>query len=558
MAPTRQACENARERSEKMSLCRAMKRAAIYARYSTDNQSLRSIEDQVTLCRDYAAREGLHVVAVYDDPARSSGSIMGRPGVQELLRATQERRFDVIIVEALDRLSCDMEDLAHIYKNLNFAGVEIRGVHEGQVTTVLIGLRGLVGQLRLEDLKHKIRRGMSGRARQGLVQAGLAYGYRVVPGQPGARVIDEREAAVVRRIYEEYLEGATPRAIAGRLNAEGIPAPQGGCWNSSTLNGNGKRGVGILRNELYIGRVTWGRTRKVVSPTNGKQLIRPGIADSAASSEVPELAIISKELFEAVQQRKLAMSHVHPGLQRGRTHLLSGLLRCGACGAGMYVHATSKQGHRRIACSRHRESGDCPDPHTFMLPTIERAVLAGLKAELHTPAAITEFARAYQEERRRLVATAGSRRRELEREVDQNERRLARLIDCIANGYGDPAVLGPQSSVVHRKLEELRGKLLELEDVESEITLRPSALEKYREHVEHLAESLCSEGASRLSMETIRDLIETVTVWRGAVYRAVRVQIRGRLAALIGSADDLHPSEVWGAMERVMGIEPTS
>lgn len=150
------------------------------------------------------------------------------------------------------------------------------------------------------------------------------------------------------------------------------------------------------------------------------------------------------------------------------------------------------------------------------------------------------------------MASAGSRRRDLEREIDQNERRLARLIDCIANGYGDPAVLGPQSSVAHRKLEELRGKLLELEDVATEVTLRPSLMETYHDHVEHLAEFLYSGDASRRAIDAIRGLIETVTVWHGGIYRAVRVQIRGRLAALIDGGDGTHPSQVWGAMERVM------
>ncbi len=127
------------------------KRAAIYARFSTDLQNERSIEDQVSLCQSYAEREGLNVVCTYEDRARSGGSVMGRDGLLRMLDQARERSFDVVVVEALDRLSRDMEDLAGIHKRLSFLGVEIRAVHEGVVNTVLVGLRGLVGQLYRED-----------------------------------------------------------------------------------------------------------------------------------------------------------------------------------------------------------------------------------------------------------------------------------------------------------------------------------------------------------------------------------------------------------------------
>jgi DNA invertase Pin-like site-specific DNA recombinase len=129
----------------------SIKKAVIYARFSTDLQNERSIEDQITLCRGYASREGINIIEVFEDRARSGGSIMGRNGLLRLLDQARDQSFDVVIVEALDRLSRDMEDLAGIHKRLSFLGIEIRAVHEGVVNTVLVGLRGLVGQLFRED-----------------------------------------------------------------------------------------------------------------------------------------------------------------------------------------------------------------------------------------------------------------------------------------------------------------------------------------------------------------------------------------------------------------------
>lgn len=105
-----------------------MRKAAIYARFSTDLQSERSIEDQVALCRLYAERERLDAYKVYEDRARSGGSVIGRDGLSALLDDARNGLFQVLIVEALDRLSRDMEDLAGLHKRLTFLDIEIRAV----------------------------------------------------------------------------------------------------------------------------------------------------------------------------------------------------------------------------------------------------------------------------------------------------------------------------------------------------------------------------------------------------------------------------------------------
>ena len=176
-----------------------MQRAAIYARFSTDLQNERSIDDQVALCRAYCAREGLTPTAVYADKARSGASIFGRDGLIDLMAQGKARRFDVVVVEALDRLSRDMEDLAGIHKRLSFAGVELRAVHDGKADTVMVGLRGLVGQLFREDGAKKVRRGMMGVVRSGRHAGGRAYGYRPCPGARGELKIVEAEATIVRQ-----------------------------------------------------------------------------------------------------------------------------------------------------------------------------------------------------------------------------------------------------------------------------------------------------------------------------------------------------------------------
>ncbi|WP_231639134.1 recombinase family protein [Sphingomonas profundi] len=102
-----------------------MTRAALYARYSSDQQSASSIDDQLRICREQAARDGSQIVGTYQDAAISGATLTLRPGIQGLLQDAQRGRFDVVLAEALDRVSRDQADVATLYKHLQFAGVKL-------------------------------------------------------------------------------------------------------------------------------------------------------------------------------------------------------------------------------------------------------------------------------------------------------------------------------------------------------------------------------------------------------------------------------------------------
>jgi site-specific DNA recombinase len=536
------------------------KTAAIYTRYSTDFQNERSIEDQVALCKAYAARENLNVIEVYEDKACSGASIKGRDGLIRLLERARDGAFNFVVVEALDRLSRDMEDLAGIHKRLSFLGIEIRAVHEGVVNTVLVGLRGLVGQLYREDNAHKIRRGQAGLVGRGLNAGGLTYGYAPVTGDPGKRIIVEAEAETVRRIFREYVAGRTPRDIARGLNRDRIRPPRGRAWNASTINGNTQRGSGLLQNELYAGRLVWNKVRMVKDPDSGKRLSRPNPKSDWQTSDVPDLAIITRELFEVAQRRKEARSITHPNQQRRPRHMLSGLLRCGTCGAGMSTNGKDRSGRIRIRCSAAAESGTCPDPKTFYLDTVEKAVLNGLTTEMRHPDVIAEFVRTYHKERKRLSADADSTRNRLERQLVELTRDIDRLVDAIAKGHGDPAVLGPRSTALDEERKRVRAGLDVAPPPTEVIALHPAVLARYEQQLTNLQEALsrgARAGDSECS-EAIRDLVESVTVFRDTSKPGrVEVEIVGRLTALLG--EKAYPNGVkgvWGKMVAEEGLEP--
>src|SRR6266404_3838329 len=342
-------------------------RAVIYARYSSDLQREASIEDQVRICRQRIDREGWTLVTTYSDAATSGASRL-RPGYQKLLEDARAGAFDVVVAEALDRLSRDQEDIAALYKQLRFRDVSLLTLAEGEISELHVGLKGTMNALFLKDLAAKTHRGLEGRVRAGRSGGGLCYGYEVVReqdarGEPihGGRIVDEAEAEIVRRIFREFATGKAPRAIARGLNADRIAGPRGRLWSDTTIRGHTLRGTGVLHNELYAGRLVWNRQRYVKDPQTGKRLARLNPTSGWLITEVPQLRIVEDALWQQTQAR-LGAIHRSPGVAKARAtefwlhrraqHLLTGLAHCGVCGAPL-----SAGGRDYLACSAARRQG---------------------------------------------------------------------------------------------------------------------------------------------------------------------------------------------------------
>ena len=129
-------------------------RCALHARYSSDQQRAASIEDQFRVCREHAGREGWKIAGAYRDAAISGDSVILRPGIQGLLEDARRGLFEVVVAEALDRVSRDQADVAILYKHLRFAGVMI-------VTLSELSAVGSARMRRVRRFLHQARPGMS-------------------------------------------------------------------------------------------------------------------------------------------------------------------------------------------------------------------------------------------------------------------------------------------------------------------------------------------------------------------------------------------------------------
>jgi site-specific DNA recombinase len=473
-----------------------MRRAAIYARFSSDKQSERSIDDQVALCRDFCEREGLSAVEVYADRAISGASTQNRLSWLRLMRDASAGKFEVVVAEALDRISRDQEDLAGIYKRLNFKQIEIRTVQDGTAGEIHVGVKGLLGALYLKDLAQKTRRGQAGVVRDGRHNGGRSYGYRPVSGQSGILEIQETEAAIVRRIFKYYAAGKSPRHIAAALNRERIPGPRGGAWNASTIGGSKKRANGILQNELYNGRIVWNRQRFIKDPETGRRVSRPNPQSEWMTADAPQLRIIDDETWAEAQRRRAERGGECRHQATRPRRLLSGLLKCGCCGSGYVVSGKDKRG-TYLRCSRMIETGLCDNRRTVGLESLENRVIRGLEEHLASPDLIAEYVREYHRAWTSFRDSTAQLRADLTKRLGSLKREIKRAVTAIMEN--------PRSKAIQDQLRELEGQRDEIEAALAKvepppaIELHPNAGEIYRKKIRNLRGALDPSSTVRIT-----------------------------------------------------------
>ena len=524
-----------------------MTRVALYARYSSDNQREASIEDQLRICREQAKREKWKIVGTYKDAGISGASMILRPGIQALLQDAQAGQFDIVLAEALDRISRDQADVATFYKHLKFAGVPIVTLSEGEISELHVGLKGTMNALFLKDLAAKTHRGIRGRVEDGKSGGGLCFGYNVVKqldarGDPirGDREINEAEANVVRRIFREFAAGVGPRTIARTLNEEGVPGPAGKLWSDTTIRGHVKRGTGLVNNELYIGRLIWNRLRYIKDPSTGKRVSRLNPESEWIIKDVPELRIVDDELWHSVRVRQGEIAEKFANLTEAvRKHhkknrlngtrrpksLLSGLVFCGCCG-GPY----SLRGADRFACSNHISKGACSNSRTIPREDLEARVLSGLKDRMMAPEIVEEAMRAYAEETNRLNRERRSSGDAWKADLVKIEKQIRGIIEAIKAGMFHESMKAEMDTLEARKTE-LNTLLADAPEDTPDIL--PSASAIYAKKVSALTKALNRREERQEAAETLRGLIEKISLTPGPERGEIYATLHGELGTIL-------------------------
>lgn len=373
------------------------KRAAIYARVSTDDQADRgySLPVQLEACRAYVERLGYTVTEEIREDYSGATPITERPQGAVLADLVKRRAVDAVIVYRVDRLSRDLIDLLVTVRAWLGAGIELHAGDIGKVeheNDIILVLRGWQGGDERKKIIERTNGGRWRKAREGkAVGAGTPpYGYTY---QDGELTIKEPEAGVVRLIYRLYTEGDENGKhlgaweIARHLAGAGIPTPS----ESKGLKVRRKRGpcqwdatsvYNILKADTYCGVLRYGKN----IGNRGRGGKRPEAEH--ITREIP--AIVSRETWQAAQEQR-EHNRITERHKTRFTYTLRGMVRCGC---GFAFVATNK----RYRCSKYTyRGGPCGEP-SVSAPLLDGLVYEYMMGLIHDSTTFEESLRRAQAE----------------------------------------------------------------------------------------------------------------------------------------------------------------
>ena len=323
---------------KKLTTCEP-KTAVAYARYSSARQRDVSIEQQLQDIRAYAEREGYKIIYEYADHAKSGfHNVERRTEFQAMLRAADSGTFDTVIAWKVDRFGRNRRESAIFKGQLADHGVKVvyamEPIPDGAAGVLTEGMLESLAEWYSRNIAENTKRGLMDNARKCYFNGQRTLGYQMGPDH--RYMINEPQAAVVRRIFTLYSQGYSFQAIANILNSEGITTVNGIPFRKNSL-------THMITNDTYIGVYHY--------------------CDVRIPGGVPP--IIDRDLWDACQaMRKKTMRHQEKNTM---DYYLSGKCFCGRCGArldGNYGTGRGKRYYYYICSARHKDKTKCDAPNT--------------------------------------------------------------------------------------------------------------------------------------------------------------------------------------------------
>ena len=308
-----------------------MKTAVIYARYSSERQTEQSIEGQLRVCNEYAARNNIVILDTYIDRA-TTGTNDHRPAFQQMLQDSDKHSWDMVLVYKLDRFSRNKYEMATHRKHLRDNGIKLvssaENIPEGPEGIILESMLEGMAEYYSAELSQKVRRGLNESRHKGQYTGGyLLYGYKVVDKKI---VIDEDKAPIVQAIFHKASLGLPVTDILAYLNEIGAKN-RGKPFARNTV-------YNMLKNPKYTGTYVYD--------------------DEEFDNIYPQ--IVDKDTFEIVSRRVAANRHA--GRKCEVVYLLKKKLFCGYCGSPITADCGTGDNGKRIRyynCAKRKHKGTC-------------------------------------------------------------------------------------------------------------------------------------------------------------------------------------------------------
>ena len=307
-----------------------------------------SLDAQRARMKAYADFNDYEIVGEYEDAGKSGKSIEGRLQFRQMMEDVKSGKDNIsyVLVFKLSRFGRNAADVLSTLQVMQDFGVNLICVEDGidsskDAGKLMISVLSAVAEIERENIRVQTMEGRIQKAREGKWNGGFApYGYQLVNGK---LEINEEEAVAVRTIYDQYVNtDIGSNGISKYLENHGIRKIQRQNGKNPLFDAHLVRL--ILKNPVYCGKIAYGRrkTEKVHGTRNEYHLVEQ---DNFLLVDGLHEAIIPEDVWNAAQVKLVAQAKKYEHVNKGkneRTHLLSGIVKCPICGAGMYGNKSIK------------------------------------------------------------------------------------------------------------------------------------------------------------------------------------------------------------------------
>ena len=428
------------------------KTAAIYARFSSNNQREESLDAQIRAAKEFAKNNDMKITKIYTDKAQSA-TTSDRPGFLEMIKDSQTELFDKVIVHKLDRFARNRYDSAVFKRKLRENEVELISVLENfddsPESIILESVLEGMNEYYSANLAREVSKGMKENAMQCKHNGGRPpLGFDVAGDK--TYKINEEDAAKVRLIFKMYAAGNGYNPIMKKLKEKGYKTQTGRNFSKPSLHD-------ILRNEKYRGVYIFNRSASKKVGKRNHHKSKPEEEIIRIEGGMPR--IVSDKTWRRVQ-RRMDENKKGPGAHSAKEiYLLSGLIECGKCGGSMV-------GNRRIAgrnrtvymsyeCSTRKRTKEC-DMKSINKEHVEEVVLDDMVEAMFSAANIDELAEDVYNFAKQENKEINADIKRFEKQLKNINSKIDNLTEAVAAGLFQPS---------------MKDKLNKLEDEKADLEL---------------------------------------------------------------------------------------
>lgn len=488
-----------------------IKRAVIYARVSTEEQATEgfSIKAQVSELYRQAELLKMEVVHEYIDEGVSGKSISGRPEMKRLLTDARQKKFDIVLVYKLDRVSRKLKDALEISDELERNNVQLMSLQENFDTTTPMGkmvfqMISSFAELERNTIVGRVKMGMTERAKQGKFNGGLCLGYDSVNKH---LVINEDEAIIVKEIFNLAEQGYGLKAIARRINDKGYKTKRGRLFSTNGIKQ-------ILDNPIYIGKirfnqvVDWNEKRR--SGKNANYILADGEHET----------IITQEQWDKVQHIRQKRS-VKPS-RSSEPYILSGLLKCPVCGHGMVPSrskGSSGQTYRYYTCGEYHNKGkQACRPNSIRADKAEKQVFEELTRIVSQPTVLREIIEETNKQRVHSTEPIQEEIKLIQNKINKLTNHIDKLMNALLDGDIPQDIVKPKLVSTQEQKDQLEKRLETLGAELEESNTTPidyDSLKQLLEDFKQLLTQVAPEEQKLLLRSIIKDIQVSLDAPRG-------------------------------------------